>query len=87
MLNFHNYNDLYFLQINISDERGSPEVICESKLLYAPPTSQDRIAGLAWQVVLVFKFDIRTETFMMWLLIDQNKDSERSRTLLDETVS
>ncbi len=62
-------------------------MICESKLVYAPPTSQDRIAGLAWQVVLVFKFDIRTETFMMWLLIDQNKDSERSRTLLDETVS
>jgi hypothetical protein len=76
-----------FLQINISDERGSPDVICESKLLYAPPTSQDRIAGLAWQVVFVFKFEIHIETFMMWLLIDQNKDSERSRTLLDETVS
>lgn len=72
VLNFHYNNELCFLQINVSDERGSPEVICESKLLYAPPTSQDRIAGLAWQVAVVFKFDIHIleihilETFMMW---------------------
>jgi hypothetical protein len=45
------------LQLDLSEDY--PEVLCEKKLLFAPPNLQERIAALAWQVLFgcfVFSF-------------------------------
>lgn len=45
------------LQLDLSED--CPEVLCEKKLVFAPPNLQERIAALAWQVLFgyfVFNF-------------------------------
>ena len=47
----------YILQLDLSEDY--PEVLCEKKLVFAPPNLQERIAALAWQVLFgyfVFNF-------------------------------
>ncbi len=75
-----------FLQLDVSQEY--PDVLCASKLLFAPPNSHERIAGLAWQVS--FLNALRQLQFCKpltdWPPTDQNQISEGSSSELDETL-
>jgi hypothetical protein len=67
-------------QLDVSEEY--PEVLCSTKLLFAPPSLHDRIAGLAWQV-FIFAFYLKISKCLISNCADQNQGPEGSSAKLD----